>query len=67
MPQYPFKDELTGYMIYLYRHYDDFDRMPADDELPVEERGKTRKWVRKIAKNIKTTKSPSWGGGKGNW
>lgn len=65
MPFYPYKDELSGYQIDLHRPFGENHRMPEDHELPEEERGKERKWVRLIADNIKTTYAQ--GSGKGNW
>lgn len=65
-PIYPYQDELTEYTIELYRPFGGNEKMPEDDELPEEERGKPRKWKRLIGGNIKTTRVPGWGA-KGHW
>jgi hypothetical protein len=67
MPQYPYRDKLSGYQLDLYRPFGQNNKMPEDSELPEKEQGKKRDWERLIATNIKTTKSNNWGPGKGNW
>ena len=66
MPLYPYLDENTGYQLDLFRPFGQNEKMPEDEELPEEERGKERKWKRLIGSNIKTTRAPGFGS-KGNW
>lgn len=68
MPLYTWRDEETGYEVEVFKQtFDQSSEPPLEDELPEEERGKERKWLKLISRGIKVAKGPSWGQGKGSW
>lgn len=56
MPIYLWEDEQTGYRVEVVRQtHDDYLDPPTDEDLPKDERGKERKWVKKISTGIRLT------------
>lgn len=66
MPLYTWVDEITDYEIDILRNFDGYQDPPADEDLPLEERGKQRSWKRLITGKVTVRKPAGWGS-KGNW
>lgn len=63
MPIYLWKDIINDYEIEVVRsNFDKYQDPPKEEELPEEERGKERKWERRISPGIRLTNSQ-----KGYW
>jgi hypothetical protein len=69
MPLYLWTDTNTGYRTEVYRRSaEDYKVPPAESELPADEQGKERTWVKLISPGIKAATSDAWQaspGGKG--
>lgn len=66
MPLYYWEDKNTGYGIEILRSFDEYKDEPKDSELPAEERGKKREWVRLLKGAPQVTRAPGFGK-KGYW
>ena len=66
MPIYNYHDKKTGYEIEVLRDFKNYEDIPTDEELPEEERGKSRDWERRIGAGVRVTKALGFGS-KGNW
>lgn len=67
MPIYTFKDKNSDLEVDVVRSFEDYQVPPTDDELPEEERGKVRDWLKLVGSGIKTIRGANWRGGKGYW
>jgi hypothetical protein len=59
MPIYQFEDTKTGLKVEVLRSHTDYKVPPTDDELPEEERGKERDWIKLISAGIKAIYYPN--------
>jgi hypothetical protein len=66
MPMYTFKDEKSELTVEVLRSFADYKVPPTDDELPEQERGKTRQWTKIIDKGIRTVANRNWSPSKGH-
>lgn len=68
MPLYSWHDKENDYKIDVYKDtVEKYQEPPLEEELPEEERGKKRIWVKLLGVGIRVVKGSSWGGSKGNW
>lgn len=68
MPIYVWFDHIQEKEFEIYREsFTQSGEEPTDDDLPAEEKGKERKWEKRIGSGIKVVRGASWNGSKGNW
>lgn len=62
MPMYMWQDRKTDYEVEIIRTFSEYEVPPQDDDLPSEEQGKDRDWVRLISAPGMVFKWPSTSG-----